>query len=222
MITQQEETAPRASVRADGAEENVPACPACQAAADAVRALRAQATDAATVDAEFGWDAVCNTHAWQLAGHSEPARAIVAARLQAALQRLGEGNSAGAGRLGQRKASARTADQGECRFCTAMRTAAEPVLATASMKPTGLCLPHLCTALGSARRREHVQALAGAALMQFTALEEELSELIRKSDYRFRDEPRGREATSWTRTAQLLAGVPAVRWPLRQAPDIEG
>jgi len=53
-------------------------------------------------------------------------------------------------------------------------------------------------------------------------LEQDLSELIRKSDYRFRGEPRGREATSWTRAARLVAGAPAVRWSLRRDPQLEG
>ena len=103
-----------------------------------------------------------------------------------------------------------------------MTAAAEQVFDTASAMPACLCLPHLCTALGSVRRRQHVQSLTEMALTQFITLEEELSELIRKSDYRFRGEPRGREAASWTRAAQLLAGAPAVRWSLRRAPDIEG
>lgn len=70
--------------------------------------------------------------------------------------------------------------------------------------------------------RERLQALAGAAVAQGDALEQQLGELIRQSDYRFRTEPRGQEATSWRRAAELFAGAPAVRWPLRREPAVEG
>jgi hypothetical protein len=222
MITEQAAKASSESTPAEGTKEGRPACQACAAAEHAVRALFAQATDPSTADTEFNWLSICNTHAWQLARHIEPVRAIVVARLQAALQRLSESDSGGGGRFGQRKAPAVRTGQGECPFCAAMTKAAAAALESASASQAALCLPHLCAAFGSTRRREQVQALANTALAHFNTLEEELSELIRKSDYRFRNEPRGQEATSWTRTAQLLAGAPAVRWSLRRAPDIEG
>ena len=37
-------------------------------------------------------------------------------------------------------------------------------------------------------------------------LEGQLSELIRKHDYRFKDEARGSEMTSWKRAAGIVAG----------------
>jgi hypothetical protein len=222
MITEQAANAASEGMPGEGSNEGVSICQACAAAEHAVRALVAQATDPSTADTEFNWLGLCNTHAWQLAGQIEPVRAVVVARLQAALRRLSEGDSAGSGRFGQRKAPAVPTGQGECPFCAAMTTAVETLLESASASESALCLPHLCAAFGSTRRRERVQALANRALDRFNALEEELSELIRKSDYRFRDEPRGQEATSWTRTAHLLAGAPAVRWSLRRAPDIEG
>jgi len=222
MITEQAADAASDGMPGEGAKENVSTCQACAAAERAVRALVAQATDPSTAETEFNWLGICNTHAWQLAGQIEPVRAIVVARLQAALRRLSESDSAGSGRFGQRKAPAVRTGQGECPFCGAMTAAAEALLESAPAGQAALCLPHLCAALGSTRRRERVQALANTALAQFNTLEEELSELIRKSDYRFRDEPRGQEATSWTRTARLLAGAPAVRWSLRRALDIEG
>src|SRR6185312_15076197 len=84
------------------------------------------------------------------------------------------------------------------------------------------CLPHLCDALGLVRGRERISAVAQHAVAQFQALEEDLSELIRKSDYRFRDEQRGHEATAWLRAARLTAGAPGVRWALRREPRLEG
>lgn len=222
MITEQEAMASGENAPSGGAKEGAPACQACTAAEHAVRALLAQAIDPSTADTEFNWLGICNTHAWQLVDQIAPARAIVVARLQAALQRLGESDSGGSGRFGQRKTSAVLSGQGECPFCLTMTQAAEALLESPSASQAALCLPHLCAALGSTRRRERVQALANTAIDRFNALEGELSELIRKSDYRFRDEPRGQEATSWRRTGQLLAGAPAVRWSLRRASDIEG
>ncbi len=40
---------------------------------------------------------------------------------------------------------------------------------------------------------------------------EEVQELLRKHDYRFSDEPRGDEMTSWRRAAELCVGNPGVR-----------
>jgi hypothetical protein len=40
---------------------------------------------------------------------------------------------------------------------------------------------------------------------------DEVEELVRKHDYRFRDEPQGDEMTSWRRAAELCAGQPGVR-----------
>jgi hypothetical protein len=129
------------------------------------------------------------------------------------------------GRPGRRKQPLSFAGQGDCPFCAAMARAAEAALDRLAAADGGagpLCLPHLCAALGLARGRDRVSGVARAALRHFGTLEQELGELIRKSDYRFRGEPRGREGTSWTRAARLLAGAPGVRWSLRQAPEIEG
>jgi len=40
---------------------------------------------------------------------------------------------------------------------------------------------------------------------------EELAELVRKHDYRFREEPRGNEMTAWRRAAQLFVGNKGIR-----------
>lgn len=74
-------------------------------------------------------------------------------------------------------------------------------------RSAGLCLPHLRLALeipGHAAatefllttEREHVAALLG-----------EVREYIRKCDYRFKQEPRGGEQTSWVRAVTKFAGT---------------
>ncbi|HEY8745859.1 MAG TPA: hypothetical protein VIU62_22455 [Chloroflexota bacterium] len=192
-------------------------CPACRASQQAVDALRQQMAENEPMADAIPWLAVCNTHAWQLSGQGAVGRHIAAARLQAAVAQL---DGDGASGLSGRRAGAIGA--AACPFCAAMATAAERMVDATPSAQQSLCLPHLCVALLHARSRERVQGLATAAIAQGKALEQELSELIRKSDYRFRDEAPGPEATSWRRAAQLLVGVPGVHWPLRREPDIEG
>jgi len=200
----------------NAAIDGVPAtCPACRAAQQAVEALLQHL---GTSDPDTApWLGMCNTHAWQCSEHTLLSRRIAAARLEAALDRLDGGSSAG-GHTRQRTAPSADA----CPFCAAMAAAAETATQAAPIAAAALCLPHLCTALEQVCSRERLQALVTTARAQGDVLEQELSELIRKSDYRFRDEPRGLEATSWRRAAERLAGMSGVRWPLRREPEIEG
>lgn len=197
-------------------------CPACAAAQAAAVALW-QATEHGD-GSELAWENVCNTHAWRLSNRREAARRIAVARLRSQAERLAGSAPLRAERFGRRPATDRVAERGACPFCVVMTQAAENWLTqhTGNAAAGPLCVPHLTTALDRAGGREQVQALAEAARTAFAELEADLSELIRKSDYRFRQEPRGREATSWTRAAHLTAGAPAVRWTLRRAPEIEG
>ena len=48
--------------------------------------------------------------------------------------------------------------------------------------------------------------LRKAQLARLQRLDEQLGELIRKHDYRFKDEARGSEMLSWKRAAGLVAG----------------
>ncbi len=78
---------------------------------------------------------------------------------------------------------------------------------------TGLSLVHL------AQARQQVEVDDPTVLRHLLACQltctrralEEVRELVRKHDYRFRDEPRGHEMTSWRRGAELCAGNPCVR-----------
>ena len=78
---------------------------------------------------------------------------------------------------------------------------------------TGLCLVHFAQARQQAEVEEPT-VLRHVLACQLTCTQrvvEELRELVRKHDYRFGDEPRGNEMTSWRRGAQLCAGNPGVR-----------
>lgn len=73
----------------------------------------------------------------------------------------------------------------------------------------GLCVPHLRRALELARTESGVNALVTLALEKFRSLQAELTEFIRKNDYRFIDEKMDSEADSWLRALSTLAGEPA-------------
>ena len=78
---------------------------------------------------------------------------------------------------------------------------------------TGLCLQHFAQARRRAESRDP-DILRSLLECQRTCIQrvlEEVRESIRKHDYRYIDEPRGSEMTSWRRAAKLCAGNPGVR-----------
>jgi len=78
---------------------------------------------------------------------------------------------------------------------------------------TGLCLLHFTQARHQAEVGDPV-VLRYLLECQRTCMQrvlEEVRESIRKHDYRFADEPRGDEMTSWRRAAKLCVGNPGVR-----------
>ncbi|TME59880.1 MAG: hypothetical protein E6I59_15180 [Chloroflexi bacterium] len=73
----------------------------------------------------------------------------------------------------------------------------------------GLCLQHFhlsCTLKPLAASETWLPLLRQAQLAIMQRLEAQLSELIRKHDYRYKDEKRGAEMTSWQRAAGLVSG----------------
>jgi hypothetical protein len=70
----------------------------------------------------------------------------------------------------------------------------------------GLCLPHLRSALTLVRRESVYRSLMTAQRLAWERLAGELSEFIRKQDYRFRDEPWGEEGNAWLRAVAALVG----------------
>lgn len=92
-----------------------------------------------------------------------------------------------------------------CPVCHQMDQAAFRALEHGADAST-LCLPHAALAIhhgGAISPRDFVASGRD--------LEHELSELIRKADYRFRDEPRGAERDSWLRALARVSGAPGVR-----------
>lgn len=82
----------------------------------------------------------------------------------------------------------------------------EPEMRRALERSSFLCLPHLMRALDLARSPDRSTVLLEMAESALRRLHDELTELIRKRDYRFVHEPRGQEQTSWVRAVAHLVG----------------
>ncbi len=95
------------------------------------------------------------------------------------------------------------------------RRAAVSVLASAlndlafaeSFKASGgLCLPHLRQVLEEIRDPLVLEVLLTNSRDKLSALHLELAEIIRKNDYRYRDEAFGPEGDAWKRAVALVVG----------------
>jgi hypothetical protein len=71
----------------------------------------------------------------------------------------------------------------------------------------GLCLPHFRQALTLVRDETVFEALTSAQRSIWEKLANHLSEIIRKSDYRFKNEPRGEESGASLRAIAALSGA---------------
>ncbi len=71
----------------------------------------------------------------------------------------------------------------------------------------GLCLLHFRSVLTQARRGPNLRAFIEAQKTVWQRLNIDLNEFIRKNDYRFRDEPFGKEGDSWLRALEAISGA---------------
>ena len=71
--------------------------------------------------------------------------------------------------------------------------------------PVGLCLPHFRSVLRQTPR--HAAQLAEAHALRLSQATADLSEVIRKADYRYRDEARGGEFAAPRRSVEQAAGA---------------
>lgn len=114
---------------------------------------------------------------------------------------------------------ARLNPQGECPACVYARAMedlyldvllerllGEDGLLAAYQASEGLCLPHFRQALARVRDGAVYAALVESQRAIGQRLMAELDEFIRKNDYRFRDEPWGRERDAWLRALNALVG----------------
>ena len=72
----------------------------------------------------------------------------------------------------------------------------------------GLCLTHLRLVLRHAGLSGKAKTLVAVQRRIWAALHDELSEFLRKNDYRFTSDPMGAERDSWLRALHILSGMP--------------
>jgi hypothetical protein len=84
----------------------------------------------------------------------------------------------------------------------------EPAFVEAFQASSGLCLPHLRQALEEVRDPLGLEILLSASREKWTALQAELAEIIRKNDYRYREEAFGPEGDAWKRVIAVMVGNP--------------
>ena len=80
----------------------------------------------------------------------------------------------------------------------------DPAMRTRVLEGRDLCLPHVAKLLKRLRGRDR-SALLDAVLAELSDLDAELAEIIRKSDYRVKEEF-GPEGDAWIRTVRRMIG----------------
>jgi len=92
----------------------------------------------------------------------------------------------------------------------------EPGFAEAFSRSSGLCLPHLYLAMTIGRDHPHLRTLLAVQEARWKDLVWELEEFARKFDYRYADEAKGRETSSWHRVLEVFTGRSALFGPERR------
>ncbi len=178
----------------------------------------------------------CNAHAQQWLLHAHPLGTAliyeaVLGRVSAELKRVRheEGLLANSSSLfsrgkGRTSAAARgdLRPEGQCPACRVreqqegtavdvmIEGLSEPSFRAAYLASNGLCLSHLRLALARATNQEDFSRLRDHAVAKYDQLSRQLREIIRKHDYRFRDEPTGEERGATERAVWQIAGVPGI------------
>jgi Family of unknown function (DUF6062) len=160
----------------------------------------------------------CHTHTWQLAHMGATLQLAQAYRdiISDAIEQLQNGSgiegAASAGGLLGRFFETKQR-RPNCPACRQKRQAELRYIHEAFYSQFaashGLCLDHFrlaCEGKSSDVPGDWLPLLRKAQLACLQRLDEHLGELIRKHDYRFKDEERGIEMQSWKRAAGLVAG----------------
>jgi hypothetical protein len=82
----------------------------------------------------------------------------------------------------------------------------DPDFSEAFKATPGLCLPHLRQVLGEVNDTLALEILLTTNRDKLAALQAELAEIIRKNDYRYRDEAFGAEGDAWKRVVAVVVG----------------
>jgi len=98
---------------------------------------------------------------------------------------------------------------------TVLEFMGEPEFGEAFARSAGLCLPHLCAAVAMGRDHPNLQKLLAIHEGRWQDLAWELGEFARKFDYRYLNEARGQEGSSWHRVLDVFVGRAGVFGPER-------
>lgn len=162
----------------------------------------------------------CNTHAWMLTeGHGVALGIGIIQRdlLNTVLEAIDVAPLGRGVRQYARSILQRLRPSAGCPACAHRRTMEDIAiqtllkylddaqLAAALDETSGLCLPHFSRALELVQEFEQLERLLHFQRHALEGLCDELSELIRKHDYRFTDEGFGREGDSWLRAIGITS-----------------
>lgn len=168
----------------------------------------------------------CNAHAWMLTeGHGVVLGTAIIQRdvLNAILEATDVPTLGRGARRYAREILRRLRPTAECPACahrrmmediaiqTLLKYLDDPQLAAALDKTNGLCLPHFSRALELVGNSGHLRRLLDFQRRALRGLHDELSELIRKHDYRFADEGFGKEGDSWLRATGIVSAERGAR-----------
>ncbi len=163
----------------------------------------------------------CHRHTWQLVrmGAALPVAQNYRSILSDTIQSLQEGEVSG-NRL-RRFFEPKAEEREQCPACRQQEQAETHLVHTlrhalldaefqaAFAQSGGLCLDHLRLASDlklSDTPGDWLAALRRGQIACLQRLDKDLAEMIRKHDYRFKEESRGEEMVSWIRAAGLVAG----------------
>ena len=165
----------------------------------------------------------------------EQAAGLGMAILQDDFLRHVRGEAVSAARPTRRRRQAHTEPErlephSKCRACdTAERVAANYLRLLASdaagtkvgraarKRGRSICVPHLGEGLRLARGESETANLLEIYLRGESEMRRDLAEYMRKHDYRYASEPKGREADAWRRAVHLLVGAPVPTAPPHRA-----
>jgi hypothetical protein len=211
----------------------LPGCPVCRVVLQRVEhslesisyELVLDPTFRETVDSAWGF---CNVHAQQWLEHAPPLGTAIVyeavlGRITRELERQDPGRAGSGGlrsKLGGSRASNALTPAGVCPLCISQSEHETQVighlideLRNASFRDRyaasdGLCVPHINTALAAGPSIEVLDPLRSRLLATHGQLQEQLREIIRKHDYRFRHEADGDERGAPERAVRQVTGVP--------------
>jgi len=168
----------------------------------------------------------CNTHAWMLTErHGVVLGAAIIQRdvLNTVLEAIDVAPLGRGVRQYAQEILRRLRPTAECPVCAHRRTMEDIAiqtllkylddarLAAALAATSGLCLPHFSRALELVKDSGQLQRLLRFQRETLQGLWDELSELIRKHDYRFVDEGFGEEGDSWLRATGIVSAERGAR-----------